>query len=112
MRRSMPGLTLHPSFIVGLRGGPEQDFAEFCEFGKAAQFDWLGVFSYSDEEGSAAFHLEEKVPRRRIEARRRKLMQIQRQISKKNKRKLVGRQYDGLALGPSEEAELLCASRT
>jgi ribosomal protein S12 methylthiotransferase len=112
MRRSIPGLTLRTSFIVGFPGETEQDFAELCEFVKAAQFDWLGVFSYSDEEGSAAFHLGEKVPRRRIEARRRKLMQIQRQISKKNKRKLIGRQHDVLALGPSEETELLWEGRT
>jgi ribosomal protein S12 methylthiotransferase len=112
MRRSIPGLTLRTSFIVGFPGETEQDFAELCEFVKAAQFDWLGVFSYSDEEGSAAFHLEGKVPRRQIEARRRQLMQIQRQISKKNKRKLVGGQYDVLALGPSEETELLWEGRT
>jgi ribosomal protein S12 methylthiotransferase len=112
MRCSIPGLTLRTSFIVGFPGETEDDFAELCEFVKAAQFDWLGVFSYSDEEGSAAFHLDEKIPRRCIEGRRRKLMQIQRQISKKNKRKLVGRQYDMLALGPSEETELLWEGRT
>jgi len=112
MRRTIPNLTLRTSFIVGFPGESERDFAELCEFVKAAQFDWLGVFSYSDEEGSAACHLEHKVPRRKIEARRRKLMQIQRQISKKNKRRLIGRQYDLLALGPSEETELLWEGRT
>ncbi len=112
MRRSIPNLTLRTSFIVGFPGETEQDFARLCDFVKAAQFDWLGVFSYSDEEGSAAYHLEEKVPRRQIEARHRKLMQIQRQISKKNKRKLVGRQLDVLALGPSEETDLLWEGRT
>ena len=112
MRQTIPNLTLRTSFIVGFPGESKRDFAELCEFVKAAQFDWLGVFSYSDEEGSAAYHLEHKVPRREIEARRRKLMQIQRQISKKNKRKLVGRQFDVLALGPSEETELLWEGRT
>jgi ribosomal protein S12 methylthiotransferase len=112
MRRAIPGLTLRTSFIVGFPGETESDFQELCDFVRAAQFDWLGVFSYSDEEGSAARHLESKVPERQIEARRRKLMQIQRQISKKNKRRLVGRQYDVLALGPSEETELLWEGRT
>jgi ribosomal protein S12 methylthiotransferase len=111
MRRTVPNLTLRTSFIVGFPGETEQDFAELCEFVKVAQFDWLGVFSYSDEEGSAAYHLEAKVPSRTIEARRRKLMAIQRQISKKNKRRLMGRQYDVLALGPSEETDLLWAGR-
>ena len=91
MRRTIPDLTLRTSFIVGFPGETEADFNELCEFVKAAQFDWLGVFSYSDEDGSAAYHLGDKVPPREIERRRKKLMQIQRQISKKNKRKLVGR---------------------
>jgi ribosomal protein S12 methylthiotransferase len=112
MRRVVPNLTLRTSFIVGFPGETEKDFLELCEFVKVAQFDWLGVFSYSDEEGSAAYHLEKKVQSRTIEARRRKLMQIQRQISKRNKRKLVGLQVDVLALGPSEETELLWEGRT
>ncbi|MGC2697093.1 MAG: 30S ribosomal protein S12 methylthiotransferase RimO [Candidatus Angelobacter sp.] len=112
MRRTIPNLTLRTSFIVGFPGETEKDFAELCEFVQAAQFDWLGVFSYSDEDGSAAYHLNDKVPTREIERRRKKLMQIQRQISKKNKRKLVGRHYDVLALGPSEETDLLWEGRT
>jgi len=112
MRRTIPNLTLRTSFIVGFPGETDHDFGELCEFVKAAEFDWLGVFGYSDEEGSAAFHLEEKVSHGLIEARRRKLMQIQRQISKKNKRELIGRRYDVLALGPFEETELLWEGRT
>src|SRR6266853_78891 len=112
MRRTIHGVTLRTSFIVGFPGETEKDFEELCEFVQAAQFDWLGVFSYSDEDGSAAYHLADKVPPREIERRRKKLMQIQRQISKKNKRKLIGRQLDVLALGPSEETDLLWEGRT
>jgi ribosomal protein S12 methylthiotransferase len=112
MRRTIPDLTLRTSFIVGFPGETEADFVELCAFVQAAQFDWLGVFSYSDEDGSAAYHLGDKVAPREIERRRKKLMQIQRQISKKNKRKLLGRQYDVLALGSSEETDLLWEGRT
>jgi ribosomal protein S12 methylthiotransferase len=112
MRRTIPNLTLRTSFIVGFPGETEADFNELCEFVKAAEFDWLGVFSYSDEDGSAAYHLGGKVPAREIERRRKKLMQIQRQISKRNKRKLIGREFDVLALGPSEETDLLWEGRT
>jgi ribosomal protein S12 methylthiotransferase len=112
MRRTVSNLTLRTSFIVGFPGETEQDFEELCEFVQAAQFDWLGVFSYSDEEGSAAYHLEHKVPQREIEHRRKKLMQIQRKISKRNKAKLVGKEFDVLALGPSEETELLWEGRS
>ena len=112
MRRTIPNLTLRTSFIVGFPGETEKDFAELCQFVEAAQFDWLGTFAYSDEEGSAAYHLENKVPPKVIEQRRRKLMQIQQRISKKNKRKLIGREFDVLALGPSEETDLLWEGRT
>ncbi|MBZ5505804.1 MAG: 30S ribosomal protein S12 methylthiotransferase RimO [Acidobacteriia bacterium] len=112
MRRTIPNLTLRTSFIVGFPGETGRDFAELCEFVQAAQFDWLGVFSYSDEDGSAAYHLADKVPTHEIERRRKKLMQIQRQISKRNKRKLVGREVDVLALGPSEETDLLWEGRS
>jgi ribosomal protein S12 methylthiotransferase len=112
MRRTVPDLILRTSFIVGFPGETEQDFDELCQFTAAAQFDWLGVFSYSDEEGSAAFHLENKVPAREIERRRKKLMQVQQKISKRNKARIVGKQLDVLALGPSEETDLLWEGRT
>ena len=112
MRRVVPNLTLRTSFIVGFPGETEEDFEELCQFVSAAQFDWLGVFGYSDEEGSAAWRLDKKVPLREIERRRKKLMQLQRQISKRNKAKLVGREFEVLALGPSEETEWLWEGRT
>ncbi|HEY6352547.1 MAG TPA: 30S ribosomal protein S12 methylthiotransferase RimO [Candidatus Angelobacter sp.] len=112
MRRTIPNVTLRTSFIVGFPGETERDFEELCQFAAAAQFDWLGVFSYSDEEGSAAWHLDHKAAPREIERRRKKLMVLQRQISKRNKARLVGREFDVLALGPSEETEWLWEGRT
>ncbi len=112
MRKSVPNLTLRTSFIVGFPGETAEDFEQLCEFVQAAQFDWLGVFSYSDEEGAKAFHLGEKVSPREIERRRRKLMQIQKQISKKRRKALIGKQFDIVLEGPSQETELLWEGRT
>jgi len=112
MRREIPGLTLRTSFIVGFPGETEDDFEQLCEFVRRAQFDWLGVFGYSDEEGANAFDLDDKVPAREVERRRKKLMSIQKQISRKKKRTLVGRQFDLLLEGPSAETELLWEGRT
>jgi ribosomal protein S12 methylthiotransferase len=112
MRKTVPNLTLRTSFIVGFPGETAQDFEELCDFVQAAQFDWLGVFTYSDEEGAKAFHLDEKVPAREIERRRRKLMQLQKQISKKRRKALVGKQFDIVLEGPSQETELLWEGRT
>jgi len=112
MRRVIPDLTLRTSFIVGFPGETEKEFEELCDFVRAAQFDWMGAFSYSDQEGARAFDLEKKLSPREIERRRRHLMSIQRQISKKKKRALVGREFDLLLEGESEETELLMEGRT
>jgi ribosomal protein S12 methylthiotransferase len=105
-------LTLRTSFIAGFPGETEAEFEELCDFVSAAQFDWMGVFAYSDEEGAAAFKLDDKVPAREIEQRRKKLMRIQQQISRKAKKTLVGKQFDLLVEGPSEETDLLWEGRT
>lgn len=112
MRRTIPNLTLRTSFIVGFPGESAADFDELCAFVRAAEFDWLGVFGYSDEEGAQAYALGEKVAPREIERRRKKLMTIQKQLSRRKKKQLVGRQFDLLLEGPSEETDLLWEGRT
>ena len=112
MRRVIPDLTLRTSFIVGFPGETEKEFEELCDFVREAQFDWMGAFSYSDQEGARAYDLERKLPPREIESRRKHLMSIQRQISKKKKKALVGREFDLLLERESEESELLLEGRT
>jgi ribosomal protein S12 methylthiotransferase len=112
MRRAIPGLTLRTSFIVGFPGETESEFEELCDFVREAQFDWMGTFSYSDQEGAEAYGLDKKLPVREIERRRKHLMGLQRQISKKKKKALVGREFDLLLEGTSEETDLLLEGRT
>jgi ribosomal protein S12 methylthiotransferase len=112
MRRTIPGLTLRTSFIVGFPGETQEEFEELCQFVRAAEFDWMGAFGYSDQEGAGAFTADEKLPGREIERRRRHLMQIQRRISKQKKRALVGKEFDLLLEGPSEESDFLLQART
>ena len=111
-RKIVPGLVLRTSFIVGFPGEADADFEELCAFVQAAKFDWLGVFSYSDEEGAKAFDLGDKVPKRTIEGRRRRLMRLQNTISRKAKAAWVGREIEVLVEGPSEETDLLWQGRT
>jgi ribosomal protein S12 methylthiotransferase len=113
-RRIVPGIVIRTSFIVGFPGESDEDFNELAEFVKRAQIDWLGVFTYSDEEGAKAFELadELKVPTRTIQSRRRKLMKLQQKISTKSKAAWVGREIDLLVEGESEETELLWQGRT
>jgi ribosomal protein S12 methylthiotransferase len=112
MRQAVPGLTLRTSFIVGFPGETEDDFQELCRFVEAAGFDWLGVFSYSDEEGSPAFHLTGKVPPKEIERRRRRLMQLQKRISRQRRKQWIGREIEVMLEGPSDETDLLWEART
>src|SRR3954462_7100219 len=112
MRKTIPNLTLRTSFIVGFPGETKQDFDELVSFVQAAKFDWLGVFAYSDEEGADAFAMDEKVPAKEIERRRKKLMQVQQQISRKKKSALIGKILDVVLEGPSEETDLLWEGRT
>ncbi len=111
-RRIVPGLVLRTSFIVGFPGETDADFDQLCRFVTEARFDWLGVFSYSDEDGAKAFDLGDKVPRRTIEARRRRLMRLQNKISRKAKARWIGREIEVLVEGPSEETDLLWQGRT
>ena len=112
VRAAVPGIALRTSFIVGFPGESLRDLEILEEFIAEARFDWLGVFGYSDEEGSAAFPLEGKLPKRTIEARKRRVMKLQQGISKRAKQQWVGRELVILAEGESEETPLLWEGRT
>jgi ribosomal protein S12 methylthiotransferase len=112
VRAAIPGVVLRTAFIVGFPGESLHDFEILEEFIREAAFDWLGVFSYSDEEGSGSFALDGKIPRRTIESRRRRLMKLQQSISKRAKQQWVGRELVLLAEGESEETPLLWEGRT
>jgi len=112
VRAAVPGIALRTSFIVGFPGESLRDFEVLEEFIGEAKFDWLGVFNYSHEEGSAAYAIDSQVPHRTIESRRRRLMKLQQSISRRAKKNWVGRELNLLAEGPSAETPLLWEART
>ncbi len=112
MRRVIPDVTLRTSFIVGFPGETEREFDELCGFVKEAEFDWMGAFGYSDQEGAGAFEQGHKLSLKEIESRRKSLMSIQKRISRAKKKSLIGREFDLLLEGPSSESELLLEGRT
>ncbi len=86
MRRTIPGVTLRTSFIVGFPGETEKEFEELCEFVREAEVRLDGRVRLLGPGGRRRiFTCEEKLPSREIERRRKHLMQIQRQISKQEK---------------------------
>jgi len=113
-RAIVPGIVLRTTFIVGFPGETEADYKQLEDFISTAKIDWLGVFTYSDEEGAAAFNLpaDIKVPKRTIQSRRNKLMKLQQKISARAKAEWVGRTVDLLVEGESEETDLLWEGRT
>jgi ribosomal protein S12 methylthiotransferase len=112
VRAAVPGIALRTSFIVGFPGESLRDFEILEEFIGQGKFDWLGVFNYSDEEGSKSRALDAKVPKRSIESRQRRLMKLQQKISREAKQQWVGREVVVLAEGESSETELLWEGRT
>jgi ribosomal protein S12 methylthiotransferase len=111
VRRTIPGVAIRTSFIVGFPGETGADFQELCDFVKEARFDNLGVFAYSDEDTSASYGLYGKVDGRIIPARRQRLMAIQRRIARSRNRRLVGSEVSVLVEGPSAETPLLWEAR-
>ncbi len=112
VRSMVPGIAIRSTFIVGFPGETEEDFRILSDFVRAAKLDWFGVFSYSDEDGSKAFSLDQKVPVRTIETRRRSLMRLQQGISRKAKQAWVGRMLEVLVEGESDETPLLWEGRS
>jgi ribosomal protein S12 methylthiotransferase len=114
IRARIPGVTLRTTFIVGHPGETDEAFARLCAFVREAEFDRVGVFTYSNEEGTHAAKLADElglVPAREMERRRRELMRIQRQISRRKMKAAVGSELEVLVEGPSPESEYLFAGR-
>jgi len=111
IRKSIPGVMLRTSFIVGFPGETEADFRELRDFVRAAEFDWMGVFAYSDVENAASHAFGAKVDAETIAERRDILMQLQRRISARRLRRFVGQTLPALIEGPARDQEFLWEAR-
>jgi len=111
IRRAVPGVSLRTSFIVGFPGETKQDFRVLCDFVREAEFDWMGVFSYSDEDAAKSYQLGEKVDAETIAERRDTLMQIQKKISRRKLKPMVGKRVKALLEGPSKDTDLIWEAR-
>jgi ribosomal protein S12 methylthiotransferase len=99
LRDRVPGLTLRTTFIVGFPGESDEEFGHLLESVRRLEFDRVGVFTYSDEEGTAAFDQPGRVPKRVKERRRRELMSAARERSLERNRALVGQRLEVLIEG-------------
>ena len=110
-RKFVPEIALRTTLIVGFPGETEEDFEELMQFVKDIEFDRVGVFTYSDEEGTHGFDLDGKVPVKTMRSRRAKLMREQQKISKRKNKAMIGKQFRALLEGVSDETELLLQAR-
>ena len=111
IRATIPGVSLRTSFIVGFPGETEDDFAELCDFVRAGQFDWMGVFEYSDVDNAGSFALDGKVGAEIVTDRRNRLMAMQKKISRQRLRNWKGRTEIALIEGPSANNPLVWEAR-
>ena len=112
VRERVPGLAVRTTFITGFPGETEEDFEELRAFVRGVEFDRVGVFTYSDEEGTPAFELPDKVDPKVASRRRARLMKEQSRISLRKNRARVGETVRVLFEGASDETDLLWQGRT
>ena len=111
IRATIPGVALRTSFIVGFPGETETDFDELCDFVRISQFDWMGVFEYSDVDNAGSYALDEKVEADVVTDRRNRLMAIQKKISRERLKKWKGRTETALIEGLSKDNPLVWEAR-
>lgn len=111
IRRTIPGVSLRTSFIVGFPGETKDDFRVLCDFVREAKFDWMGVFAYSDEETAKSFACDGKVDAETIVRRRDELMAIQQKISRQKLRAKIGKTFTAMLEGHSSDTELVWQAR-
>src|SRR4051812_46860009 len=112
VRQRVPGIAVRTTFITGFPGETEEDFNELLNFVKNVEFDRVGVFTYSDEEGTPAYDLPNKVDPKIAKRRRDRLMKAQSKIARNKHAAMIGKTVRVLFEGESTESELLWQGRT
>ena len=96
IRDALPDAAIRTTFLVGFPGETDEDFAELRDFQEKARLDWVGSFAYSREEGTAAYGMPARVPKKVVAARRRALEEAQEGITRERLGRFVGREVDVL----------------
>jgi len=112
IRRALPEAAIRTSLIVGFPGEGRREFAGLSDFVRQAEFDHLGVFTYSREEGTPAYGLGDPVPEEEKRRRRDEILEIQAGISARKLSAWTGRTIDVLIEGPSEDDPRLLIGRS
>ncbi|HVS50958.1 MAG TPA: 30S ribosomal protein S12 methylthiotransferase RimO [Opitutaceae bacterium] len=112
IRAGIPGIAIRTTFIVGFPGETERDVDELCDFIRETKFERLGVFRYSQEEGTRAAKMEAQMPAKMKEARWHRVMALQKEIAAEVGRRFVGRtlkvlvEEPGVARGEADAPDI------
>ncbi|MRR34337.1 30S ribosomal protein S12 methylthiotransferase RimO [bacterium] len=112
IRSEIPEIALRTSLIVGFPGETDEDFRTLLHYVEETQFDRLGVFCYSREEGTPAAEMEDQVSERVKRDRYKKLMKVQARLSFKRNRRLIDTEEEVIVEGYSDETDLLLKGRS
>lgn len=112
IRMQVPRVALRTSFIVGFPGETEHAFMRLVDFVREQQFDHVGVFTYSREEGTSAHDLPGQVPEREKRRRRQQLMKVQAEISLRRNQTLIGKEVPVLVEGQVADRTTRMRGRT
>ena len=94
LRKAIPDISIRTTIIVGYPGEEEEDFLELTDFVSEIKFDHLGIFTYSEEEGTLAADLEDNIPRELKDERKSIIMDLQNNIDFERNSYMVGQSYD------------------
>src|SRR4051812_19070578 len=111
IRAQVPGVALRTTFIVGFPGETEADVAELRGFVTDHAFDHVGVFTYSHEEGTSAFTLDDDVPAKAKAARRASVMSLQKSLVEERQQARIGGRARVIVDGPSSDHDLVLKAR-
>jgi ribosomal protein S12 methylthiotransferase len=111
LREHVPDIVIRSSVIVGFPGETEADFQALLDGIKKARFDHLGVFKYSDEDGTAAFRLKDKLDQATIDRRFEEVYELQKEIVREKNQQYIGKKLEVLVEGVHPETPLLLVGR-
>ena len=111
IRERVPGVSMRTTFIVGFPGETDADVAALESFVRDHPFDHLGVFTYSHEDGTRAYALDDDVPARVKKARRSRIMSVQKRLVRARQRARIGERVRVLVDGPSGDHDLVWQGR-
>ena len=111
IRDRVPGVAVRTTFIVGFPGETEEDMSQLTGFVADHAFDHVGVFTYSHEEGTSAYQLDDDVPATTKHARRARVMSLQKKLISRRQRARLGERTRVLVDGPSPDHDLVVRAR-